>query len=120
MSRMDTQLLAILRIGHDTSMRGAGVSLREALARTQYAAMRGSFGPSDLLPLIRSHPALCQEWISYSEDKRTSGGWYLTERGEIGTVGATNERMQFDSLEEAVAHYVVLELDYWTGVSEAG
>ena len=114
---MESQLLAILRIGHDTSARGAGISLREALERTQYLAIRGSFGPIDLLALIKGHPALIGEWISYSEDKRTSGGWYLTKQGEVGMVGSAKERKLFDSLEVAVAEYVVRELDFWAGLS---
>ncbi|HLG13967.1 MAG TPA: hypothetical protein VJH03_05475 [Blastocatellia bacterium] len=117
---MDTQLFAILRIGHDTSMRGCGLSLREALARAQYVALRGSFGAIDLLPLIKSLPTLTEEWISYSQDKRTSAGWYLTEQCEIGSLGATSERLRFDSIEEAVAEYVMRELDYWAGLTEAG
>ena len=32
----EKQLLQILRIGHDTSMRGQGLSLRDALARSGY------------------------------------------------------------------------------------
>ncbi len=117
---MDTQLLTILRIGHETSARGAGLSLHEALARTQYLMARSGFGPIDLLPLIKLHPTLREEWISYSEDKRTSGGWYLTEKGEIGRVGVAEERIKLDSLDEAVAEYVVRELDHWAGVNEVG
>ncbi|HEV8573409.1 MAG TPA: hypothetical protein VGR43_01745 [Dehalococcoidia bacterium] len=116
----DAKLLAILRVGHETSF-GAnpGISLREALTRTKYRELRPSFGPEDLLPLIRANPALAEEWVAYSEGKRTTGGWYLSERGEIGRIGrvfAPKSRMRFDSLEEGVAEYVVRELDFWAGL----
>jgi len=34
----------------------------------------------------------------------------------IGQVGEPLARIRFDSLEEAVAQYVVRELDFWAGV----
>ena len=52
----------------------------------------------------------------YSEDKRTSGGWYVRETGEIGQVDDPNSRMHFATIEEAVAEYVVRELDFWATV----
>jgi hypothetical protein len=47
-------LREILKIGHETSIRGAGISLRDALTRSQYKDLRPSFGPEDLLPIIKS------------------------------------------------------------------
>jgi hypothetical protein len=110
------ELLAILRIGHETSMRGAGLSLRDALRRAHYRERRASFGPADLRPLIIAHPELVEVWLAYSEDKRTSGGWYLLRSGEIGQVGDEESHARFESLEEAVAEYVVRELDFWAGL----
>ena len=113
-------LLGILRIGHETSMRGAGLSLLEALRRAQYKDHRASFGPADLRPLLEADGGLLEEWLAYSEDKRTSGGWYLSRSGEIGRVGDPESRKSFESLEEAVAEYVVRELDFWTSLQGAG
>ena len=118
MTERDTKLLEILTIGKETSSRGAGISLQEALARARYKELRPSFGPADLLRLVKAHRTLAEEWIAYVGDKRTSGGWYLSEEGEIGRVFAPESRMRFDSLEEAVAEYVVRELDFWAGLAE--
>ena len=117
MNEKDAQLFAVLRIARDTSMRGAGLSLREALARTRYAELRPSFGPADLLPLIKADATVTDEWISYSMDKRTGGGWYITEEGEIGRLDAPQATIRFDSIEEAVAEYLVRELDDWAGLA---
>ena len=106
-------LLAILRIGHETSIRGAGVSLREALSRTRYRELRPQFEESDRLAHLRDHPDLIEEWLLYSEDKRTDGGWYLLQDGTIGQVRRRGEEIRFQSLEQAVAAYVVRELDCW-------
>ena len=119
MTERHTELLGILRIGRETSLRGAGISLREALTRTHYKELRASFGAVDLLPLVKAHPTLADEWIAYAGDKRTSGGWHLSEEGEIRRLLAPQSRMRFDSLEEAVAEYVVRELDFWAGLAEA-
>ena len=117
MSNDDLRLLAVLKIAHETSMRGEGLSLHDALIRAGYKDLRPSFSPSDLLPLVKGDRAFVEQWTAYSQDKRTSGGWYLLEQGEIGRVGKPGSRMCFDSLEEAVAEYVVRELDYWAGIA---
>jgi hypothetical protein len=109
--------MAILKIGHDTSRRAEqGISLREALMRTNYKNLRPSFGPSDLLPIIQDNPSLVEEWIAYSDDKRTDGGWYITEEGQIGKVGESKRLLSFESLHEAVAEYVIRELDFWASM----
>jgi len=50
----------------------------------------------------------------YSADKRTSGGWYITEGWTIGQVDDPSSviHIKFDA--EAVAEYVVRELDFWS------
>jgi hypothetical protein len=116
MNPQHEKLLAILRIGHDTSMRGEGVSLRQALSRVDYLEARRQFVPQDLVPLLQAHGELIDQWIMYSQDKRTSGGWYVTEAGEVGQVDDPNSRMRFASVEEAVAEYIVRELDFWVTV----
>jgi hypothetical protein len=120
MTRGNEDLLAILRVAHETSMRGAGLSLIEALQQVRYAERRASFGPADLLPLIVAHPELAESWFAYSEDKRTGGGWYLLRSGEIGRVADPESHVRFESLAEALAEYVVRELDFWAGFQEAG
>jgi len=110
------KLLAILRIGDDTSKRGEGVSMRQALSRVDYVEARKQFEPQDLVPLIQAHQELIDQWLMYSEDKRTRGGWYVTEAGDVGQVDDPDSIMHFASIEEAIAEYVVLELDYWAAI----
>lgn len=109
-------LLAILRISHETSMRGAGLPLLQALREVRYADRRASFGPADLRPLLIDQASLTAAWVAYSEDKRTSGGWYLLPSGEIGRLSDPASHERFESLDEAVAEYVVRELDFWTSL----
>jgi hypothetical protein len=110
------RLDAILDIGHSTSMRGIGISLREALKVTGYAEYRSSFTAADLLPYVAAHPEVIEQWLSYSEDKRTNGGWYIRRNGQIGRVLQSGTEREYASIHEAVAQYVVLELDFWAHV----
>ena len=116
MNPLQEKLLAILNIGNDTSMRGEGVSLRQALSRVNYLEVRRQFNPQDLLPLIQTRRQLIDQWIMYSADKRTTGGWYVTEAGKVGQVDNPKSTIYFASIEEAVAEYVVRELDYWATI----
>jgi hypothetical protein len=113
MSDRDAHLLAILRIGHEVSRRGSGVSIRDALKQTAYMAYRPTFKASDLRPLLLTDPTLVEDWLAYSEDKRTKGGWYARSSGEIGQVSNPASRVAYATIQEAIAEFVVRELDYW-------
>jgi hypothetical protein len=104
----------VLRIGHDTSMRGEGISLNHALRRADYVNVRKEFEAQDLVPYLRAAPELVEQWWMYSEDKRTSGGWWIIkESREVGGFAFPDMTQRFDSLEEAVAEFIVRELDFW-------
>jgi hypothetical protein len=110
-------LRCVLSIGHDTSMRGEGISLRDALRRTNYRELRSSFDVVDLLPYIQQTPILARQWLMYSEDKRTDGGWWIIDSPpSVGRVFKPELTEVFQSLEEAVAAYVIRELDYWAKI----
>jgi len=89
--------------------------MRDALLETRYKKLRSKFGPAELMPMLRRHPHLMEEWAQYSEDKRTNGGWYLSGL-DIGRVGIVDSVVRFQSVEQAVAEYVVRELDFWANL----
>jgi hypothetical protein len=111
----DADKLAVLRIGHVTSIRSVeGLSLREALARADYGRVRKDLNVQELKDVIARQPQLIDEWDLYSADKRTTGGWYLSAaRLEIGQVELPDSVEQFNTPEEAVAAYVLRELEFW-------
>jgi len=113
------ELHDLLRIAHATSMRGAGLSMREALRRARFSERRPSFDAADLRLLLEADPELSEAWFGYSEDKRTNGGWYILRSGEVGRVDDPQARLQFASLVEAVSEYIVRELDFWAGLERA-
>jgi hypothetical protein len=113
----NARLQAILSIADTTSMRGAGISLRDALKATGYAKYRSRFSAADLRPIVVADPALVEQWLSYSEDKRTNGGWYIKRDGKIGRVLQPTTERQIATIHDAVAEYVILELDFWAQLS---
>lgn len=110
--------MAILRIARDVSPRGSGISIREALTRVAYIGQRVTFKARDLRPLLAAEPALIDDWLAYSEDKRTLGGWYVLRNGEVGQVSKPQSCVSFGSIEKAISEFVVRELDYWVEPDE--
>jgi hypothetical protein len=70
------------------------------------------FTESAVLAVLRREPALVDDWLGYSADKR-SGGWYVTEgdgdRYVVGTIDG--ERIVFDDVKVACASFIIRELD---------
>lgn len=110
----DPDLLGILLIAHNISRNG--LSLRDALAHSRYREFRSKFEAADLAPLLQEIPSLCDEWLAYSRNKRTGRGWYLLEDGSVGRLDADVAAQRFGSLAEAVATFVVRELDFWVSI----
>jgi hypothetical protein len=121
MTLPDSALLEILSVGHITSIRSdEGYSLRDALSRVNYSALRSQLEPGVVLRALKQNPSLVDQWVRYCEDKRTSGGWYiLPKQCEIGRLGVPESVLHFARLDEAVAEYVLRELDFWAGLRGA-
>jgi hypothetical protein len=109
---VDFTLMAILRVARDTAG-PAGVALREALRRSGYKDHRPHFSAQDVRAVLAAHPALLDEWLAYSENKRTEAGWYVLRDGEIGQVLRPSSQRSYPTIEEAVAQFIVRELDHW-------
>jgi len=113
----------ICTIAHESSGRGAGRSLRDLLNASDYARHRSSLTVASLAEYLVDRPEVVTQWSMYSDDKRTSGGWYFLERGQEWTVGRlapnavpTDER-HCGSVVEACADFILLELDFWASRS---
>lgn len=117
MTTTDFRLIAILRIAAQVSGGKGAASIAEALAHTGYAAYRSAFDAAHVRALLEAHPALLEQWLAYSEDKRTEKGWYVLRDGEIGQITRPTAQRSYASIDEAVAQFVVRELDYWAGLA---
>lgn len=122
MSFSAEQLEPICRVARDASLRGVGDSLRDLIQKSGYEEMRPQLSQSVLAAYIMSHPELIRQWQLYSQDKRTSGGWYLLadhsgwEVGRFVAGQGRRDQQRFDSGTDACADYILRELDFWLTV----
>ena len=116
MKTRSQHLQAILGIAAATSRDGDGVSLRQALSDVDYPNARQGVSAADLAPILKADPDLVEQWLRRCEDKRTSGGWYVKRDGEVGQLSRPDSHVSFDTIEEAVAEYVLKGMDYWMTV----
>ena len=117
------ELRSILSIAHDSSGRGAGRSLHDLLSSTRYFELRPNLRVEVLAEQFAADDGLIEQWVAYSQDKRTTGGWWLQPIGaewevgcfgESGTHTSTSDRFSKPSL--AAATYVLRELDFWASI----
>jgi hypothetical protein len=59
------------------------VSMYSLLRDSGYFEAHNQISESTIREALRAHPDMVDEWIRFSEDKRTNAGWYFrpTDRG---------------------------------------
>jgi hypothetical protein len=93
--------------------RGGSLSPRQLVADSGYRDVRSTLTVGELAEYLGARPALIDDWYIWSQDKRTSEGWYLSlwsAGGCIGYVGRRDPELQFPSRAEACAQFIVREL----------
>lgn len=88
-------------------------SLLEVVRASGFAEFRGQFAPRELADYLRAKPAIVDQWIAYSEDKRTTEGWYLRPPYSIGRVARWSPPMhevKHPDLAAACAAFIIAEL----------
>jgi hypothetical protein len=111
------RLMPFLRIAQRLGAGASAGSLRDALQRSGYAQSRPSFGAEQVRGVLDAHPALLDAWLEYSESKDTADGWYVVRDAEIGQLSKPASQRQFNSIQEAVAQFIIRELDHHAGLS---
>lgn len=106
-------------------------SLREAINASGYREIRPELTIPALQDVLENNPDLVEDWLRYSEDKRTSGGWALAGDPEHGwhveqpfpehlPQGRANSRPRrtYDRAPTACADYILSEIDFWVAVDD--
>jgi hypothetical protein len=57
----------------------SSMSMYELLRQTGYFQLCDEVSEADIRETLVQHPECVDEWISYSQDKRTSSGWYIKQ-----------------------------------------
>jgi hypothetical protein len=86
------------------------------VAASAYRELRPTLTRDHLATHLARHPKLVLEWLRFSEDKRTSGGWYLMRPATgwvVGRVGGSEREreLRFGSGPDACAEFILRELD---------
>src|SRR5439155_14501585 len=61
------------------------VSIFLLLEATGYFGLHDQISAGDIRAALLRCPESNEEWMQYSEDKRTSSGWYLTKTMKVAT-----------------------------------
>jgi hypothetical protein len=122
---------AVLSFARDALFQGRGFSIARQLHRIRYSDIRPLLTEEQLEARLTSEPALIDQWLQFSNDKQTSGGWYFGKRGGTWIIGRRPrnwslrirtpdpEPESFSSGARACATFVLRELDFWQGVRQS-
>jgi len=89
------------------------VSVLQLVDESGYRANPGSLTADAVSVYLREHPELIEAWLAYSEDKRTSSGWYVIQlSGDIFEIGdhPNGERLSVTGRAPACAEFIVREV----------
>jgi len=96
------------------------ISIFSLLEETGYFELHDQISEGDIRTALLCWPECLQEWIQYSEDKRSSSGWYLTLDDEglyetayfdIKAVPNTTNRVEYESAVDACAAFIKHEIE---------
>lgn len=119
----EPELAAVCRIAQEHWCGGGRRSLANLLHDTRYAAVRPRLNEAGLAEYVGRYPEVAEKWLEYSENKRTSGGWYLVRTGRNWVVGRLDARcrrtdeLSYAGGPTACAAYILRELDFWMTVA---
>jgi hypothetical protein len=94
------------------------VSMFSLLEATGYFRLHDQISEADIQAALVRCPECVQEWMQYSEDKRTSSGWYLIqneegcyETGHVADAGNYTNRVQYENMIDACASFIKHEIE---------
>ena len=96
------------------------ISIFSLLQETGYFELHDQISEDDIRTALLCCRECIQEWIQYSEDKRSSSGWYLTLNDEdlyeiafldIKGVPNTTNQVRYESAIDACAAFIKHEIE---------
>ena len=113
------QILRVLAIARGLSLRG--LSLRDLIEEAGYRDLRPRIRAAQLAEILRAKPNIVDDWIAYSEDKRTSFGYGFGPfpAGDWLVDGPEGYRVRFGSRYDGCVAFVLRELDFWLAIEDA-
>lgn len=91
--------------------RPGGKSLHHLVVESGYFDCPGGLSTIAVANYLRDNPELVDEWLRFSEDKRTAGGWYFLEGDRCFIVGRIDgPRTEHADRVAACAEFIVREM----------
>ena len=96
------------------------ISIFSLLEETGYFGLHDQISEGDIRTALLCCPECVQEWRQYSEDKRSSSGWYVTLNDEglyetayfnVQAVPNTTNRVQYKDAVDAWADFIKHEIE---------
>jgi hypothetical protein len=82
---LDAVVEAVCRLPID--FRHGDEAPTQLIAKSGYRGVRDLVSEDRIAACLSAHPDWIRAWITWSEDKRTSTGWFLEEDGDVWVVG---------------------------------
>ena len=93
-------------------------SFYDLLKETKYFECFNSISEDSIADILLSNIELIDKWFEWSENKRTSGGWYLVKKdngkyevGKISSDGKKSQCLEYDNRRKACAAFIKREID---------
>jgi hypothetical protein len=90
------------------------ISIFQLLVNTGYIKNKNDINIEDIKKELKEKPELIQFWLNYSEDKRTSGGWYLLKKNDstfiVGNIDGRSKSIFTDCF-DACATFIKKEIE---------
>ena len=91
-------------------------SLSTLLTESKFQTFHTEISIDDIIQYLKIHSDLLDIWKQYSDDKRTSGGFYYRSK-YIGSIDHTTFDNTFTSDTEACAEYILKEISFWLHIT---
>ena len=91
-------------------------SLNTLLTESKFQLLHKEISTYDIINYLQMHQDLLDIWKQYSDDKRTSGGFYYRSK-YISSIEDLTCDKTFSSDTEACAEYIIKETSFWLHIN---
>ncbi len=94
------------------------ISIITLLKETGYFERTYPVTEVDIFDAVNRNPASIDQWMQFSENKRTTNGWYFNRNGSneyfVGLYPQKGIKpLKYDNAKEACANYILREIESW-------
>ncbi len=114
---IETTIEKIIHLPHVFKRIGTK-SVHSLLKDTGYFEMADQIHEENIINALQQFPDCIAEWKQFSEDKRTSSGWYFYEIegkrfvvGNLDPIKVNNLEVEFSDIIKACAFYIKHEIE---------